>query len=466
MQYRIAKDNGSQCGFCTPGFVMNMHAFLVEKRGKPILQTEIEAAFDGNLCRCTGYRAILYGMRHFATDWTPADEEGCLETEVDSAEEVQQQPLLVPQGPPRQPPRALHYRGERHQWFRVTSLAQVHGILAKHPNVADVKLVGGNTGIGIYDRFVEDPRILIDISQLPELHGIEVRDDGLLLGAATTYATLIDALDGWIGAQTTPPQRIAGLRELRYMAGRTAGTVVRNAATLAGNTMLVVRHVASGEPFPSDLFTALTTLDARIHVSLADKTIVMPLLDFAAQYASSPELQHGVLLRYEVPWTGAREVVRTYKVALREVNAHSIVNAGIRLRLAEDATVAGAAVVLGGIGPLAFRCAALEAYLCRKAWNAATLAGALPILRREVGENFARNRARMSGLVDEGFTDPIARIWRRATSTSSSSMCWRRSIPPACRRSCARRGCARCGRSPPASSTTIPIRLNIRSDCR
>jgi xanthine dehydrogenase/oxidase len=405
VQYRIAKDNGSQCGFCTPGFVMNMHAFLVANRGRPILQKEIEAAFDGNLCRCTGYRAILYGMRHFASDWSPADAEGCLITEVDPAEEVQQQALLVPQGPPRQAPRALHYRGERHEWFRVTSLAQVHEILSRHPNPADVKLVGGNTGIGIYDRFVEDPRILVDISQLSELHGIEVRDNGIGLGAATTYGALLGALDGWLASEATPPERIAGLRALRYMAGRTAGTVVRNAATLAGNTMLVVRHVVSGEPFPSDLFTALVSLDARIHVSVADDTVVMPLLAFAADYAGSPQLQQGVILRYDVPWTGPREYARTYKVALREVNAHSIVNGGLRVRLVEDRTVAEAAVVLGGIGPLAFRCAALEAYLCGKLWDAATLAGALPILRREVEQTFARNRERMSGLVDEGFID-------------------------------------------------------------
>src|SRR6266404_8468276 len=62
VQYRIAKENGSQCGFCTPGFVMNMTAFLATNQEQTIGQKEIEDLFDGNLCRCTGYRSILYGM--------------------------------------------------------------------------------------------------------------------------------------------------------------------------------------------------------------------------------------------------------------------------------------------------------------------------------------------------------------------------------------------------------------------
>ena len=80
VQYRLAKDNGTQCGFCTPGFVMNMHSFLAAKQGETVGQKEIENIFDGNICRCTGYRPILYGMRHFATGWSREDEKGSMHT--------------------------------------------------------------------------------------------------------------------------------------------------------------------------------------------------------------------------------------------------------------------------------------------------------------------------------------------------------------------------------------------------
>ncbi|BCM87602.1 molybdopterin cofactor-binding domain-containing protein [Methylobacterium indicum] len=405
VQYRVAKENGSQCGFCTPGFVMTMHAFLVENRGRPILQKEIEAAFDGNLCRCTGYRPILYAMRHFASDWSPDDEAGCLRTEVDPAERVPHaRAVAVPRGPAREAPRALHYRGGHHQWFRVTSLAQLHALLAEHDDPSDVRLVGGNTGTGVYGRLVEDPRVLIDVSLLPELHDLAAEAGGLRLGGAVTYASLIEALDGWLADPGTPRERHPSLSALRYMAGRTAGAIVRNAATLAGNTMLTVRHVAHGVPFPSDLFTALAALDASIRLGLPDVTLDLPVLDFAAAYADDPRLQRGVILGYDVPWTRASEHARTFKVALREVNAHSIVNGGFRVRLGEDGRIEEARIVLGGIGPLAFRCAQAEEVLTGRSFAAETLAEALTALRRDVAEALARSRERMQGLPDEGFS--------------------------------------------------------------
>ena len=77
VQHQIAIDNGSQCGYCTPGWVMNMHSFLVANEGRDdITQEEIEQLFDGNLCRCTGYRPILFAMRHFASEWASCDEQG------------------------------------------------------------------------------------------------------------------------------------------------------------------------------------------------------------------------------------------------------------------------------------------------------------------------------------------------------------------------------------------------------
>ena len=66
--YRLALNNGSQCGYCSVGFVMNMSEFIANH--PHATKKEIEEAFDGNLCRCTGYRAILTGMKTFASDWS------------------------------------------------------------------------------------------------------------------------------------------------------------------------------------------------------------------------------------------------------------------------------------------------------------------------------------------------------------------------------------------------------------
>src|SRR6266404_3357119 len=235
VQYRIAKENGSQCGFCTPGFVMNMTAFLATNQEQTIGQKEIEDLFDGNLCRCTGYRSILYGMKHFASDWGPDDEAGCLKTVVDPSERVPHARKVRTSFPKKlqRPPRPVYYAAAGYHWYRPTSLEQVHAIIAKHPDVANVKLVGGNTSIGVYDHFVEDPHVLIDISQLDVLRGIEAEDDWLSFGSAVTYGELLDELD--ILVDKTRGARLQGLEALRYMARRTAGTIVRNAATVEEN---------------------------------------------------------------------------------------------------------------------------------------------------------------------------------------------------------------------------------------
>ena len=84
--HRLALNNGSQCGYCSVGFVMNMSEFIINH--PKATKKEIEEAFDGNLCRCTGYRAILTGMKTFASDWTKKDEQNrmkCLEDDGASA---------------------------------------------------------------------------------------------------------------------------------------------------------------------------------------------------------------------------------------------------------------------------------------------------------------------------------------------------------------------------------------------
>ncbi|MGC2108886.1 MAG: molybdopterin cofactor-binding domain-containing protein [Candidatus Korobacteraceae bacterium] len=406
VQYRIAKENGSQCGICTPGFVMNMHALLAATQNEPLSQQEIENIFDGNICRCTGYRSILYGMKHFAADWGPKNEEGCLRTIVDPAERVKYASNITVTFPStlEGPPRAVHYEKNGYHWYRPLTLVQLHDILREHHDTVNVKLVVGNTSIGVYNQSVENPHVLVDISHVSDLQGIQTTSEGLVLGAATTYSDLLEELDTLRTSAT--PEHLIGIDALHYMVHRTAGTIVRNAASLAGNTMMVVRHVQSGEPFPSDAFTAYCSLGTRVYVSVNNALREYAILDYAREYQLDPEVrENGVLVRYLVPWTAPGEYARTYKMALRHENAHSIVNGGMRVRFAGNQLVEDAYLIYGGIGPIAFPAETTETYLKGRAWNADTLAGALAAIKRDVQANLNQFRSRMSGLPSEGFSD-------------------------------------------------------------
>jgi len=417
VQYCLAKNNGTQCGFCTPGWIMNMTAAVATKGPKPGTQREIEGLFDGNLCRCTGYRPILYGFKKdFASDWDPkVDQKGCMACLVDPAEDVAHAPAVTVDFPAalRRPPRAVAFERDGYKWFRPLSLREVLRLLREHRDSANVRLVVGNTSIGIYPRTVEDPHVFIDIAHVPELQQAKVTKSGLILGSALTYGELI----AWLGpliaaAKKSKSPRLPGLDALNYLAGRTAGTIVRNAASLAGNTMLVVRHVNEGVPFPSDLFTALSSLGAEVLVMSPrwKSPRWLALLDFAAQWQSSKALQDGaVVVAYRVPFTRAREFAQTYKCALREVNAHSIVNAGMRVRFDVRRRVTETSVVVGGIAPVAVHLRRVEQFLAGRVWDAATLAGALALVREDVDALFKKFAARYAALPFEGFTDDYKR---------------------------------------------------------
>lgn len=398
VQYEIAKCNGSQCGYCTPGFVMNMHSFLLGKEGCDLSTKEIEGAFDGNICRCTGFRPILYGMKKFATDGGDEKEENgtpaCL---VDPAMAVRINDTSSPDFPAEleRSPRAVAYRHkdhfkQEHLWFRPLCLDEVHKLMHQYRD-RELKLVVGNTTVGIPGVNPVHPDVHIDISYLSELHDVCSQSDHLTVGAAVTYTQFLGILKDQMESASEEQQ--AGLAAVHYMAHRTAGTIVRNVASLAGNTMLVVRNATSGTPFPSDVFTALLSMDAQIEVQTrANDSLTMGLLEFVDRYNDEKDAsfrESAVIMRYHIPYSTAGEHVTTYKVALREVNSHSLVNAGLRMKINDDNIIESAALVFGAIAPVAFHAADTEAYLTGKPWSVETYKAALQILTADILEQQA-----------------------------------------------------------------------------
>jgi xanthine dehydrogenase/oxidase len=385
VQYAIAKDNGSQCGYCTPGFVMNMHSLLIENEGKDLTQKQIEQAFDGNICRCTGFRPILYAMKSFASAWTYKDEAGTPVCHVDPAERVKHYdtPRGIDTDNLNKNPRTLHFAKDGCRWYRPLQVKDVHQLMETYKDSAEVKLVGGNTSPGIPAVNPVNPKVFIDISQIKELRQTVVDTKQITVGALTTYTEFLSLLEDQLEKAAAGPQK--GLEALHYMAIRTAGKIVRNAATLAGNTMLVARNVTSGYPFPSDLFIALSVLDTQLSVSTSAGTDKIHILDFIHKYSSDPAYARtAIITAYHIPLTSENDYVQTYKVAIRKENSHSLANAGFKVNLGKGNTIETANLVISGITTHPFRAKETETYLKGKVFDPAALEGGLKVLTKEV----------------------------------------------------------------------------------
>jgi xanthine dehydrogenase/oxidase len=387
-QYCIAAHNGTQCGFCTPGFVMNAHAFLQQKPAPS--QQEIEDLFGGNLCRCTGYRPILHAVRTLAHDYDAANDQTqkCLidpSFPVRSRRELARIDLTVL--PPAGSPRSLHFTGSGQEWYRPATLAEVHRLKKQFVGEVgreQVKLVFGNTASGVYQQ--EKPRYFIDLSGIAELGRIAEHEAGLHVGATVSIQQLIDCATEVIGRR--PAEQTTGLQALKRHAILIAGYQVRCAGSVAGNIFMTRDHAQRGAPFPSDLFTILATLGTTITIGsheYEDGRRAFPLTQMPAVDALPDD---AVILSFQVPHTRTRAYVQTYRVARRLQMSHPIVNAGFRVRLGAggQGEAGEATIIFGGLAAMTYRAAKTEQFLLGKPWNQETLRSALAVLKQEVRE--------------------------------------------------------------------------------
>ena len=409
----LALNNGSQCGYCSVGFVMNMSEFITNN--PKATKKEIEEAFDGNLCRCTGYRAILTGMKTFASDWSKTDEKNrmpCVEDHGCAAQLPAAVAIPFPEAARTGSSGVMVSR-----WHTPASLVEL-ALLMNGERQAHLRLVHGNTSYGVYKEEYSEKTHFIDIRLLPELNTAnELKGNILHVSAGTTYSDLLDLLAKIIKEQKLDTEKTAKLGvtvlgALDYMARRTAGRIVRNAASVGGNTMLVLKHIqkGTGEPFPSDLFTVLFAAGADItYYELGPKggfvrhTAIAAAL-VAAVVADATLADRIVLASYAIPLGDRREMVLAQKVALREVNSHSIVNAATHFSFAKGKMVKSATLVFGAIAPYPWRAVKTEKAMAGKELSLKNVARLSKLLAGEVADELDHWKERMEEVPDEGFT--------------------------------------------------------------
>ncbi|XP_037076844.1 xanthine dehydrogenase/oxidase-like [Pollicipes pollicipes] len=405
VQERLAKSHGSQCGFCTPGIVMSMYTLL---RNKPLPDMQdIETYMQGNLCRCTGYRAILDGFKTLTSEFKGCgaknccqlngQENGCgdassgmpengvyLEEErvgtdlVDSHKFSPYDPTQEAIFPPElmlQPEwatQSMRFVGPRVTWYRPASLQELLDLKATHP---EAKLVNGNTEVGVEVKFkhCEYP-VIINPSQVQELTSVTWDQAGVTFGAASTLSDIEQELHTAISQHPDWKTRVfsAITEMLRWF----AGTQIRNVSAIGGNIM-------TGSPI-SDLVPLLMSADSQLTlVTSSGKRRTVPIRGFYTSYRRNVAQPDEVLLSVTVPFTAENEFFMGYKQAHRRDDDIAIVNAGIFVRMRGE-TVETFRATYGGMAPTAASATKTEQALIGRTWDESLLNSAIDLLLEDL----------------------------------------------------------------------------------
>ena len=354
VQQAMVECHGSQCGFCTPGFVMSLAATYERHCAAGTRPTRTQLADDlaGNLCRCTGYRPILEaGQRMFEAPVRRLD-----------LPALADQLRALKAGPAAQ---ALHHAaphpayGGRVDRFHAPRTADA--LAALRLAYPQARLLAGSTDIGLWvNKQFRDLGDVIYLGDVTELKAVQRREDVLHIGAAATLE------DAWLAiAARWPALAEVGLRF--------AGPPVRHAGTLVGN-------LANGSPI-GDSAPILMALGARLVLRRGPSRRTLALEDFYVDYMRN-RLEPGEFVEAaEIPLapsgaSGHTTHVRGWKVSKRFDCDISALCAGLQLRLDDSARIVDARLAFGGMAATVRRAAGAEAALRGQPWNEATLRAA------------------------------------------------------------------------------------------
>jgi len=331
-QQAMVDCHGSQCGFCTPGFVMSLWACYERHQTAGSVPSRQQLADDlsGNLCRCTGYRPILdAGQRMFEPPGVPLD----------------RAPVVAAlQGLRADPP--------LHLGAGFAAPRTLHDFAALRAERPQAQVLAGSTDIGLWvtKQFRDLPE-LIYIGGVEELKRIVVTSGVLHIGAAVSLEEAWQALAGhW--------------PSLRDVWLRFASLPVRRAGTMGGN-------VANGSPI-GDSAPVLMALDAQIVLRRADRVRQMPLADFYTGYMRN-RLEPGEFVQgLSVPLPRAGEQLRVYKVSKRFDCDISALCAGLSIEL-DGEFVREVRWAFGGMAATVQRAVAAEAAARGQPWTQDTV---------------------------------------------------------------------------------------------
>ncbi len=345
VQQAMVEHHASQCGFCTPGFVMSL--FALQHAGAGASRAAAREALAGNLCRCTGYRPILDAA--LAACAGPAADRFAVQEAATAA---------TLRGWEDAPGLAVEQGGQR--FIAPRSTAELTTALQRHP---DATLLAGGTDVGLWvtkqHRHLET---VIAVERVAELDRVAERDGVLEIGAGATYEAAEAAL-------------VRHWPSLRPLLLRLGSRQIRNRGTIGGN-------VANASPI-GDMPPALIALDATLVLRGGAGARRLPAEAFFLGYRRTALAPGEFLERIEIPLPAPGAMFATYKVSKRFEQDISAVCGAYRLTLAEG-RVRDIRIAYGGMAAIPKRATATEQSLLGRPWDRASVAAAMAALDAEL----------------------------------------------------------------------------------
>ncbi|WP_299968402.1 xanthine dehydrogenase small subunit [uncultured Roseobacter sp.] len=337
VQRAMIEHHGSQCGFCTPGFVVTMATAHLNGA------TDHDTQLAGNLCRCTGYAPIIRAAQAASTAPVPDHMRDALPhlAEKTPGGDARQR------GGGRQPP----------PWVQPETTQALAAWYLEHP---DATLIAGATDVGLWvTKQMRDLGNVAFLNRCAGLRGVHQTETGLRIGAMTTLTEL--------EAAVAEPHPSFGALIRRY------GSVqVRNAATIGGN-------IANGSPI-GDGTPALIALGATLHLRRGEERRSLPLEDFFLDYGKQDRAPGEFVEAISLPAQSDR--LRCYKLSKRFDQDISAVCGCLSITV-EDGIVTSARLAYGGMAGTPRRAAGAEAALTGQPWAEDTVRAAMEALAQD-----------------------------------------------------------------------------------
>lgn len=346
VQQAMVDQHGSQCGFCTPGFVMSLFAMYHSQPDRNIERTEIDLGLAGNLCRCTGYAPIVRAAKQALQAKREDHFSKNKEHNIELLKSIQSTGTL-------------EVSGGNGRFYAPRTINDLCDLLQDHPKAV---LVAGATDVGLWvTKQLRKLDTVLYLGEVTELKQIE--DDGscLHIGAAVSYTDATTAIAARYPAFLSLIERIGA-------------TQVRNAGTVGGN-------IANGSPI-GDMPPGLIAAGARLVLRSTQGQRCIDLEDYFISYGKQ-DLQAGEFVEQVlVPVPPQDQLFATYKISKRLEQDISAVCGAFALRI-EAGTVKNARICFGGMAETPKRASACEQVLNGNSWSQQTIDKAMQALQED-----------------------------------------------------------------------------------